>query len=158
MRAPTVYNLFFLYIEPMSALIGAYYAYLKPYTYLDLTHAASAPKRDIPTSTQIVLGQLSNLYLLFAMNEALVLRATSDLAVWRTLLFCLLVADFGHLFSVHVLGTRVYWDVLSWNAIDWGNLGFVYLGALMRVSFLTGIGVPYSKQGSGRGKTRGTKA
>lgn len=158
MRAPKLYNLFFLYVEPISALVGAYYSYFKPHSYLHLTHASSAPKWVIPTSTQIVLSQLSNLYLLFAMNEALVLRATPDLTVWRTLLFCLLIADFGHLFSVSARGTQVYWDVLNWNAIDWGNVGFVYLGALMRMAFLGGIGFPYSERGSDRRKTRRAKA
>lgn len=129
---------FFLYVEPISALIGALYASVYPDTYLDLTHAISASGTNIPISTRIVLSQLSNLYLLFALNEALVLRSTSDLRVWRTLLFCLLVADLGHLYSVRSLGTRIFWDFLHWNAIDWGNIGFVYLGAAMRISFLLG--------------------
>ena len=136
-----LYRYFFLYIEPSSAIVGAYYSYGQPQTYLDLTHVASAPKTGIPISTQIILSQLSNLYILFALNEALVLRSTSDLRVWRTLLFCLLLADLGHLYSVNALGTRIYWDVTHWNAIDWGNVGFVYLGAAMRISFLLGFGV-----------------
>lgn len=32
-------------------------------------------------------------------------------------------------------------DVSSWNAIDWGNIPFVYLGASMRVAFLAGVGL-----------------
>ena len=57
------------------------------------------------------------------------------------MLFGLLVADLGHLWSVKVLGSEVYWKFESWNAIDWGNIGFVYLGAFMRSSFLLGLGV-----------------
>ena len=136
-----VYRLFFLFVEPLSALVGAYYAYFQPQTYLDLTHEGSSPKFDIPKSTQIVLGQLANLYLLFALNESLILRATSNIKIWRTVLLCLLIADVGHLFSVKSLGTGIYWNVMSWNAIDCGNVGFVYLGAMMRISFLAGFGV-----------------
>jgi len=141
-RLPAVYRLFFLTIEPMSALVGAFFAYFQPLTYLHLTHSPSAPVSTsaIPLSTNIVLTQLSNLYLLFALNEALVLRSTHDLKVWRTVLFALLIADFGHLYSVSGLGASVYWDVGSWNAIDWGNVGFVYLGAAMRMAFLAGLG------------------
>ena len=56
--------------------------------------SGSSPSNPVtvPTSTSIVLSQLANLYLLFALNEALVLRATGDLRVWQTVLFVLLVA------------------------------------------------------------------
>ena len=139
-RAPqepaSIYKYFFLYVEPFFALLGAYCAYFQPQTYLELTHSPTAPKYGIPTSSQIVLNQLSNLYLLFAVNEALVLRATNDVKVWRAVILGLLIADVGHLWSVSPLGAKVYWDVRSWNAIDWGNIGFVYVGATMRLCFL----------------------
>ena len=119
-RVAVVYRVFFLYVEPLSALIGAYYAYFQPQTYLDLTHHPSSPQPgNIPKSTQIVLTQLANLYFLFAINEALILRSTTDIKIWRTVLLCLLLADFGHLYSVGVLGARIYWDAMSWNAIPW---------------------------------------
>lgn len=142
----SVYNYFFLYIDPLSALTGAYYAFFQQQTYLDLTHAASAPKQGIPITTQTILSQLANLYFLFAINEALVLRSTSDLKVWRTLLFCLLVADLGHLYSVHYVGWHIYTSILTWNAIDWGNVAFVYTGASFRLAFLLGFGVGSNHQ------------
>ncbi|KAL8876535.1 MAG: hypothetical protein Q9198_005288 [Flavoplaca austrocitrina] len=140
-----IYRLFFLYIEPLASVVGAYYAFLQPKEYLRLTDPSSSPIVSVPLSTSIILQQLSNLYLLFALNEALVLRATSDIRVWRTLLFGLLVADIGHLYSVHGLGSAIYWDVLRWNAIDWGNVAFVYAGAALRICFLAGLGT--SSQG-----------
>jgi hypothetical protein len=94
-----------------------------------------------------VLAQLANLYVLFALNEGLVLRCTDDLRVWKTLLFGLLVADVGHLCSVHELGLHKYWQVQHWNAMDAGNIGFVYLGAAMRISFLSGVGVQSTSAG-----------
>lgn len=111
-----------------------------------MTHSASAPAagHDIPTATSVVLSQLANLYFFFTLNEALVLRSTSDLRVWRTLLFGLLVADFGHLWSLRPLGHHVYWDVAAWNAMDVGNVFIVYLGASMRVAFLLGVGLSSS--------------
>ncbi|KAL8691933.1 MAG: hypothetical protein Q9218_002941 [Villophora microphyllina] len=122
---PLLYRLFFLYIEPAASLVGAYYAFCNPNEYLRLTDPSTVPLKSIPSSTSIILLQLSNLYLLFTINEALVLRATSDIDVWRTLLFWL----------------QVYWNVLTWNAIDWGNVGFVYLGATTRICFLVGLGI-----------------
>ncbi|KAE9991746.1 hypothetical protein Vi05172_g7950 [Venturia inaequalis] len=137
------YHLFFLYIEPLSTIIGAYFAHCLPRTYLLLTHPNSAPSPDatLPVITTVTLSQLANLYFLFALNEALVLRATNDLRVWRTLLFGLLVADFGHLYSVKDLGHATYWRFWSWNAMGWGNVGFVYVGAMTRIAFLLGFGL-----------------
>ena len=157
---PLPYRIFFLTIEPVSALVGASYAFLHPHTYLSLTHASSSPpvptaaspSSAVPLGTQIVLAQLANLYLLFAFNEALILRTTSDLRVWRTVLLGLLVADVGHLWSVSALGARVYWDVAGWNKMDWGNVGFVYLGICTRLCFLAGVGLPRARPRSiGRG-------
>lgn len=143
-RLPLPYRLFFLFIEPVSALVGAYYAHFQQREYLLLTDASSAPVlTPIPTGTSIVLSQLANLYLLFALNEALVLRSTVDLRVWKTVLFVLLVADLGHLYTVRALGLDVYlpWNFARWNAIDWGNIPFVYLGACMRAAFLANVGL-----------------
>ncbi|KAI4130378.1 MAG: hypothetical protein LQ347_003409 [Umbilicaria vellea] len=155
---PLTYRMFFLFIEPISALVGAYFSFFQPQTYLELTHAASAPLTGIPLTTQVVLQQLSNLYLLFAINEALVLRSTSDLRVWRTLLCGLLVADFGHLYSVNGLGSHVYWNASLWTAMDWGNVGFVYFGAVMRTAFLLGIGLPGENTGAkGVASSQGAK-
>ena len=150
LRVSSIYRIFFLYVEPLSAVTGAYYAHFQPHTYLRLTHASSAPKSTVPISTRTVLSQLANLYFLFAINEALVLRSTADLKVWKAVLFCLLVADIGHLYSVHHLGLPIYLNVLDWNAIDFGNIGFVYVGAFMRLSFLLVYG-----RGSSSPKTAG---
>lgn len=83
------------------------------------------------------------------------LRCTSNLAVWRVVLLVLLVADFGHLLAVGGgsgggESLRIYWDFTRWNAIDWGNVPFVYLGASMRIAFLSGVGL-------GGGGERGMK-
>ena len=67
--------------------------------------------------------------------------ATNDVRVWKRVLFCLLLADFGHLYTVRELGPQIYWSVSEWNAIDWGNIPFVYLGASMRIAFLFGFGL-----------------
>lgn len=85
--------------------------------------------------------QLANMYFVFAFNEALVLRATSDLRVWRVFLLGLLIADFGHIWSVNAFGLAFYYRFWEWNSIHWGNLGFVYVGASLRTAFLLGLGL-----------------
>jgi hypothetical protein len=140
-RLPAIYSVFFLLVEPISTLVGAFFAHFRQNDYLQMTHLASSSLSDTPKSTSIVLSQLANLYLLFALNEALVLRSTSDLRVWKTLLFGLLLADFGHLYSVKALGPEIYYEAWNWNAMHWGNVGFVYVGASMRCAFLSGVGL-----------------
>ncbi|KAL7626182.1 hypothetical protein AAE478_002952 [Parahypoxylon ruwenzoriense] len=143
---PLIYRVFFLVIEPTLALAGAFYAHFRQAEYLAMTaheHVVSAAPPP-QGATSVVLSQLANMYLLFALNEALVLRATGDLHVWRTVLFAFLVADLGHLYSLSSLGPEslwVYWDATRWNAMDWGNVPVVYLGATMRIAFLAGVGM-----------------
>ncbi|KAF7356116.1 hypothetical protein MVEN_00942000 [Mycena venus] len=141
---PFIYKLFFLYIEPVSALAGAYYAAFRPDDYLsDLSlPGGRLEPPSLTTQSKMVLLQLANLYLLFALNEHLVLSSTNSLKTWRRLLFGLLVADFGHLYSMAPLGADVFWRVGDWNAMVWGSVGFVYAGASMRMAFLAGLGLP----------------
>lgn len=150
---PRLYTFFFLTLEPLSTLSGALLAHLSPSTYLSLTDPSS-PAPAIPLATSIALHQLANLYLLLALSESLVLRATADLRVWRAFLFCLLVADIGHLWTVrHAVGWAGYVRFWDWNAMDWGNIGFVYVAAALRVAFLAGVGM-----GPGAGKGKGGAA
>jgi hypothetical protein len=138
-RIPLLYRLFFLYIEPVATAVGAYYAWFDQKAYMHLT-VPSVLGTTLSTRESIVLYQLANLYFVFALNEALVLRATNDLKVWKIFLLGLLIADFGHLFSVHDVGLSVYWECWNWNSMMWGNLGFVYVGATMRACFLNDVG------------------
>lgn len=138
---PFFYRLTFLYLEPISILMGAVQACFFQSAYLRLTHASSAPSVVVPVSTSIVLTQLANLYLGLAITEALVLRVTTEYSVWKALIIVLLIADVGHLYSVLPLGfSRAFLQWWNWNAIDWGNVGWVYFLALTRISMLLGIG------------------
>ncbi|KAF9002311.1 hypothetical protein BDQ17DRAFT_1306479 [Cyathus striatus] len=135
------YQVFYLYIEPISALVGAYYAAFRPDEYLALLSPSisKVPMEQVVSSeAKICLLQLANLYLLFALNEHLVLSSTSSIKTWRRLLVGLLVADIGHLVSMAPLGSGIYWRIWEWNAMAWGSVGFVYLGAASRITFLAG--------------------
>ncbi|KAG5932247.1 hypothetical protein E4U53_001409, partial [Claviceps sorghi] len=85
------YRLFFLLIEPVSALVGAFYAHYRQASYLGFLDAQSAavpplaPGNDaaspllLPPSTSVTMSQLANMHVLFALTEALVLRSTCDM-------------------------------------------------------------------------------
>ena len=66
--------------------------------------------------------QLSNLYLLFALNEALVLRSTASVRTWSVLLFCLLVADLGHLSTMIPLALERGWAEVFGRFWTWGAM------------------------------------
>jgi hypothetical protein len=148
---PLVYRLFFLSIEPLSALLGAYSTYFHPNSSLP---SLPSPPSPLPPHTTITLSQLANMYLFFALNEALVLRATADMRVWRTLLCILLLADFGHLWAMKSLGASVFWDLRGWGVWECANLGVVYGGAMLRIAFLAGVGLRrrVGRVEEGRGK------
>ncbi|KZZ91764.1 hypothetical protein AAL_06518 [Moelleriella libera RCEF 2490] len=147
-RLPMIYRIFFLLVEPVSALVGAFFNHFRQTRYLSLLHAASAPQFDsaLPLSTSVAMSQLANMYMFFAINEAFVLRSTWDMRVWRAVLLVLLIADFGHLYTMKELGPRIYIDVLNWNIGDWGNVPWVYAGATLRICFLAGIGMQDSRR------------
>ncbi|KAF4119288.1 hypothetical protein GMORB2_4807 [Geosmithia morbida] len=152
-RLPFPYRLFFLVVEPLSALVGAYYSHFRQAEYLELLGSPPPSSSDdvaaaTATATSVALSQLANMYLFFALNEALVLRSTTDMRVWTVVLTVLLLADLGHLYSLRELGPRVYYDVMSWNAADLGNVPWVYMGATMRLCFLLGVGMGSSSSGS----------
>ncbi|KAF1919078.1 hypothetical protein BDU57DRAFT_440993 [Ampelomyces quisqualis] len=137
---PAPYRLVFLWIEPVSIVAGAVFAHFLQPTYLALTHAASAPGASVPLATSIAMTQLANLYLGLGLLEASVLRATAELSVWRSFLAVLLLADFGHLYSVRPVGVSIYWEYWRWNSMDWGNVPFVYFLAMTRMLLLLGVG------------------
>ncbi|KAF2207437.1 hypothetical protein CERZMDRAFT_51012 [Cercospora zeae-maydis SCOH1-5] len=138
---PLTYALFFLWIEPVSTVVGAYFAHFQQDYYMSMTVPGNTP---ISTRETIVLSQLANLYLAFTLNEALVLRATRSRKVWNTLLLGLLIADVGHIYACKAAGSELFYSFWKWNAMWFGNLGFVYVGATLRICFLMGIGLPHS--------------
>lgn len=117
-----LYTLFFHWIEPIATAVGAYYAFFRQNDYMEMTVPGVL---GVSTRESIVLTQLANLYFVFALNEALVLRVTNDRRVWSTFLLGLLIADFGHLFSVNAVGLEVYYEFWKWNSMYWGNLGML---------------------------------
>ncbi|KAI1505457.1 hypothetical protein F5X99DRAFT_368053 [Biscogniauxia marginata] len=160
---PLAYRFFFLIAEPLAALTCAYHAHFRQDAYLSsFASFSSSPSSSqeggetIPPATSVALSQLASQYLLSALAEALVLRSTGDLAVWRTLLAALLAADLGRLYALSSLGLGqgaydVYWDARAWDAVGWTCVPLVYLGIAARVAFLCGVGLGRS---GGGGKVR----
>ncbi|KAF2474615.1 uncharacterized protein BDR25DRAFT_280024 [Lindgomyces ingoldianus] len=139
---PLPYRILLLWFEPLAALNGAILCHFNPVLFLDTMTA----KAVFAPSHQVIFDQLSATYTLFAFNEAVVLRITKDLKVWKAMVFGMLLCDLIHLYgSWSVMGPQVFLDPTLWRAGDALNLAMLYVPIMMRLSFLMEIG--FKKEG-----------
>ncbi|KAF5023538.1 hypothetical protein F66182_4405 [Fusarium sp. NRRL 66182] len=136
-RIPFIYRAVFLWFEPLAALAGVLVLYLSPALFLN----SMSPKSTHTPDTQVVYHQLAASYTLFAFNELVLLRITSDLRVWRTLFIGILICDALHLHGSWVALGSAFWHLREWRWEDWVNLGSLWAQAALRVAFLAGVGL-----------------
>ncbi|KAH7132491.1 hypothetical protein B0J11DRAFT_503660 [Dendryphion nanum] len=135
---PFLYRLFFLYLEPAFALNGAIMCHFSPLSFLR-TMSATAPY--IP-ATQVIFDQLAACYVLFAFNEAIVLRVTKDIRVWRAMMLGMVLCDCLHINgSWNVMGWEASTKPWLWRGEDAVNMIILYGFTLLRLAFLGGWGV-----------------
>lgn len=143
-----IYRIYFLWFEPLAAFVGAIAGFINPTqiivgtTPTALFPAASAPVTPL---SKMLVAQVCSLYLLFAWNQAIVLRVAKDLAVWRVLLMGMVLSDVGHLYALYTADPVAFVDVASWRGTDWINEGTLVLGLALRIVFLAGFGVQSQK-------------
>jgi hypothetical protein len=143
-RISIFYRIYFLYFEPIAALGGTYLCLFDPTRFLKGTMSLGAftsfqPIELSPILTML-LTNIGSLYVLFAINEGLVLRATRERKVWYLILAAMLAADSGHLYAAWAIDPERVWQVIAWNSDEWVNYGTLVLGAALRVAFLLGVG------------------
>lgn len=108
---------------------------------------AATPLAHSPQFT-VLLDQLAAVYLLFAFNEAVVLRAAAaDLRVWRALVLGMVLCDVAHLWAA---GRALRGWEGEWRWEDGVNLGMLGGPLVLRLAFLAGVGMERSgKRGKG---------
>jgi len=132
------YQILFLYFEPFMAFGGAILCHFKPALFLN----TMSPTAIYAPSNQVIYDQVAATYTLFAFNEAVVLRVTNDLRVWKTILLGILVCDIIHLYASYTaLGAATFWDPRLWRWGDAINLGSLWGQAVIRVAFLLNVGL-----------------
>ena len=131
---PTAFLAWHLWLEPIMTVGGAWLLYTSPELYMKFM----PPWTRCAPSPRIVHVQLASTYLFLAITEILVLRATCDLLVWKSLIFGLLVCDVGH-FVALLAGFSVSspW-LFRWEGIT--TMSISVLALVMRLSFFLGIG------------------
>lgn len=90
----------------------------------------------------MMLLNIGALYGLFAIIEGIVLRLTKEKSVWLAVLAAMLVSDVGHIYAAYEIAPELIVQFASWNSDEWVNHGSLVFGALLRASFLIGIGRP----------------
>lgn len=137
---PLVYRVLFLYFEPMGALLGSLLLHFSPQKFL----TTMRPDLVYDAMHQVVYDMLAATYVLFAFNEAVILRLTNDLRIWKALLCGILLCDAIHLYgSCSALGNSVFWNPLLWRWEDAVNLGSLWLQGAIRVAFIYGLGLDH---------------
>jgi len=139
--APNValpYRFLFLYFEPFMAFAGATLCHFNPAQFLN----TMSPTAVYAPSNQVVYDQVAATYTLFAFNEAVVLRITNDIRVWKAILFGILICDIIHLYASYTaLGAAAFWDPRLWRLEDAINLGTLWGQSIVRIAFLLDIGL-----------------
>ena len=132
------YRLLFLYFEPFMAFTGAIICLFNPTLFLN----GMSPTAVYAPSNQVIFDQLAGTYTLFAFNEAVVLRVTNDIRVWKAILVGILICDMIHLYASYTaLGATVFWDPRLWRLEDTINLGTLWGQSVVRIAFLLNIGL-----------------
>jgi len=138
LKVPLFYRVMLQWLEPLMALQGAFLAAQVPKVYLN----TMTPHAVYDPTYQVVLDQLAATYTLFALVEILVLRATSELKVWKAVMLSIMVCDVIHIYATaKALGVDVFLSPSSWRMEDAVNIIILYgmfpvrLGVVFEVGF-----------------------
>ncbi|KAF2236477.1 hypothetical protein EV356DRAFT_443330 [Viridothelium virens] len=139
---PLAYRILLLWFEPLAAFNGALLCLFSPSTFL-----RTFTVLPYVAASQVIYDQLAACYVLFAWNEAIVLRYSQDLRVWKAIVLGILVCDMVHLYaSWHALSTEVFLRPWLWRAEEWVNHALLYGPGAMRVAFLMEVGFGKEKK------------
>ena len=132
------YRLLFLYFEPVAAFGGVILTIATPESYL----RSLSPRATYTPLTYPIYAQLAGHLLLFSWLQAVLLRSTASVRLWKIVLFGILLCDLLHLYGSYVaLGAGAFFDPRAWRLEDWTTLSMTYGPAIMRASFCMGVGV-----------------
>jgi len=146
-RSPVIaplYRIFFLSIEPLLAFSGALLSHFHPHKFVtSITPAPvnTSPPLVVTPVIQLLCTNIAALYLLFTINEVIVLRLSNDIKVWRAVIGGMLVSDIGHLYGVYAADPARATEWGKWVMEEWFNVLTLSFGAVVRLGFLAGVGV-----------------
>ncbi|KAF2112391.1 hypothetical protein BDV96DRAFT_497782 [Lophiotrema nucula] len=138
---PFIYHFLLTWFEPFAALNGAFLCVFWPSMFLyTFTTVKYRPDH------QIMFDQLAATYIFFAFIEAVVLRITNELKVWKAIVFGILLCDVVHLYGAWgIMGTESFLNPSTWRPEEWINFSLLYGPGLLRICLLLEVGFPKRK-------------
>jgi hypothetical protein len=134
---PLVYRITFNWIEPFFATAGALQAYFAPRSLQEI----ETPSITYSPNLQPLFTQRTGLWLLLAFNDAVTLRATRDVRIWRLILAAGLFSDFFYTLSIlEDRGATRFWNPLAWDVNDWITLVLTIPAMVIKASCVSGVG------------------
>jgi hypothetical protein len=137
---PALYRVPLTTIEPIFAAAGAFTTLTNPASYIHTMTGATIPHNP---RIAFLFPQLCGAWLLFAFNEAVLLRVLDDLRVWRLLCAGMLLSDIPYVHScAQALGGWAEWvRVSQWGSDEWIVMGATLPFILIRLFIVLGLGV-----------------
>jgi hypothetical protein len=133
------YRLWFTWIDPLTLLLTSTTCFLDPAAALELIVPAEV-SAFVPAQATL-LHQTGILYLFVGTMFAVLLRASTDLKVWRIMQAATLGVDVALIATMFVsLETQRRLELGKWRGMDFVNLGFTVWVASIRTAYLTGVG------------------
>jgi len=136
---PFSYRLMLNTIEPILAFNGAMTTLFSPQWYLSMLSRDAIP---FEPRTSFLYTELTGAWLMFAFNEALVLRLVDDIRIWTLLCWGMLLSDlcYCHSCAQAVGGWSEWAKVGDWTAGDWMVLVTTFSPMLVRILVVLKIG------------------
>ena len=154
LRLPLAYSLWFTWIDPALSLIGAYGGLLEPnlllisYIPATIPNPAAAdkplpnPDAVVNPAHTMIFNQLAGFFILTFLLSAFMLRSTNDLTIWKFYQGAISVVDIIILVATGLEYSQQGRLVpLTWRPEDWFSVLVTAGCAILRVSFVIGIGL-----------------
>ena len=138
------YRIWFTTIDPIISLSGIYLNIFNPTTILSsYSPIYASPRSETILLLDTVAAFLAGLVYL----EVVLLRVkAADMVVWRAVQAGQLIVDLGMLAAfTRALKVQGRMGIGNWRAEEWGNYGITAGVAVIRVLFLTGVGIGRKK-------------
>ena len=138
-----IYTLYFLYIDPLLALIGSLFILTSPLSFLRATippNPSTTHPLPLTPTTKLLLTNIAVMYLLISILQGIVLRLTRERNVWVCILAALMLVDVGHLYANWEVAPQRFVEVGGWTKDEWVGNGTLVLGAALRFLFVLGVG------------------
>ncbi|KAH7328084.1 hypothetical protein B0I35DRAFT_403514 [Stachybotrys elegans] len=135
-----LYRFWFKWLDPFTLLFAVYGLIFTPELVLDVFIPASLSTYN--RDQGFLFHQLAALYAFVGIMLGGMLRVSHELKAWRLVVAAVLLVDIGILSSIYISlkeQNRMHMEAIRPEEL--GNILFTAFIAILRVSFLAGVGV-----------------